>query len=95
MSDVNPANNVSDEYVKDELDEEAEKFRKKIIDEKENELNKIQLESEVKPSTPEIEEINDRIQDAENINKEHGGLIPDLAFEVKRLKKRKELLDDE
>ena len=86
---------MSDEYVKDELDEETDKFRKKVIDEKENEIYKIQLQSEVNPSTPEIEEIDDRIQDAENINKEHGGLIPDLANEVKRLKKRKELLDDE
>lgn len=85
------------DYVKDELDEETEKFRRKVIDEKENEneIHKIQLESEVKPSTPEIEEIDERIQNAENINKEHGGLIPDLANEVKRLKKRKELLDDE
>ena len=46
MSDVNPANNVSDEYVKDELDEETDKFRKKVLDEKENEIHKIQLESE-------------------------------------------------
>tara|TARA_Y100001949_G_C15958210_1_gene317990 strand:- start:459 stop:716 length:258 start_codon:yes stop_codon:yes gene_type:complete len=83
------------DYVKDELDEETDKFRRKVLDEKDNEDHKIQLESEIKPSTPEIEEIDDRIQDAENINKEHGGLIPDLANEVKRLKKRKELLDDE
>ena len=88
------------DYVKDELDEETDRFRKKIIDEKENENRKIQLESEIEhnitaSTQAEIEEIDARIQDAENINKEHGGLIPDLANEVKRLKKRKELLDDE
>ena len=85
------------DYVKDELDEETDKFRRKVLDEKDNEDHKIQLEAEIKhdESTPEIEEIDERIKDAENINKEHGGLIPDLANEVKRLKKRKELLDDE
>ena len=87
-------------YVKDELDEETDKFRKKILDEKENENHKIYLESKIDHSITastqaEIEEIDERIQDAENINKEHGGLIPDLANEVKRLKKRKELLADE
>jgi len=88
-------------YVKDELDEETDKFRKKVIDEKENEVLKIELESEIehinKHSTTqaEIDDIDDRIKEAENINKEHGGLIPDLANEVKRLKKRKELLEND
>jgi len=87
-------------YVKDELDEEADKFRKKVIDEKENEvLLKIELESEIdnKHSTTqaEFDEIDERIKEAENINKEHSGLIPDLANEVKRLKKRKELLEND
>ena len=86
-------------YVKDELDEETDKFRKKVIDEKENDVLKIELESEIdnKHSTTqaEFDEIDERIKEAENINKEHGGLIPDLAYEVKRLKKRKELLEND
>jgi len=87
---------MSDEYVKDQLDEETDKFRKKVIDEKENENLKIELESQIENATQaEIDEIEERIKDAENINKEHRGLIPDLANEVKRLKKRKELLEND
>ena len=83
-------------YVKDELDEETDKFRKKVIDEKENENLKIELESKIENlNSPEIDEIDERIKEAENINKEHKGLIPDLANEVKRLKKRKELLEND
>ena len=84
------------DYVKDQLDEETDKFRKKVIDEKENENLKIELESQIENATQaEIDEIEERIKDAENINKEHRGLIPDLANEVKRLKKRKELLEND
>ena len=84
------------DYVKDQLDEETDKFRKKVIDEKENENLKIELESKIENlNSPEIDEIDERIKEAENINKEHKGLIPDLANEVKRLKKRKELLEND
>ena len=85
------------DYVKNELDEETEKFRKKVLAEKDNENHKIQLESEIKhdATTPEIDEIDERIKEAENTNKEHHGLIPDLADEVKRLKKRKDFLNNE
>ena len=85
------------DYVKDELDEETDKFRKKVIEEKENENLKIELESKIEnlPTSAEIDEIDERIKAAENVNKVHGGLLPDLANEVKRLKKRKELLQDD
>ena len=79
-------------------EEEVENFRKKVLAEKEIEERKLQLESLVEHTDSvsiEIDDIDKRIEEAEYTNKEHGGLIPDLADEVKRLKKRKAELEIE
>tara|TARA_Y100001949_G_C15897238_1_gene290925 strand:+ start:154 stop:390 length:237 start_codon:yes stop_codon:yes gene_type:complete len=77
--------------------DEVEKFRKKVLAEKEIETRKVELESHIRSGTVqgEIEQIEERIKEKEYANKEAHGLIPDLADEVKRLKKRKEVLENE
>ena len=77
--------------------DEVEKFRKKVLAEKEIETRKVELESHISSHSvqSELDDIEERIKEKEYANKEAHGLLPALADEVKRLKKRKEVLENE
>jgi len=81
---------------KEIIEKEVEIFRKKILAEIELETSKVELESRLENHVlGEIDLIESRIKEAEYTNKEANGLIPALADEVKRLKKRKAELENE